>query len=38
MDSGKADKEKVEKLLGETGEIANVLVASILTLKGKNKF
>lgn len=37
-DSGKASKEKVNKLLQETNELANILGASILTLKGKNKF
>ena len=34
-DSGKADKDKADKLLNETIELANVLAASILTLKGK---
>jgi four helix bundle protein len=29
------DKEKINKLLKETGELANVLAASILTLKDK---
>jgi len=37
-DSGKASKEKVNTLLKETNELANILGASILTLKGKNKF
>ncbi len=34
-DSGKADKDKTNKLLKETSEIANILASSILTLKGK---
>ena len=34
-DSGKAEKEATDKLLKETTEIANILAASILTLKGK---
>jgi len=34
-DSGKAEKDDVEKLLGETTEIANILGSSILTLRGK---
>lgn len=34
-DSGKADKNKANKLLKETTEIANILASSILTLKGK---
>jgi len=36
-DSNKADKNQANKLLDETKEIANILGASILTLKGKNK-
>lgn len=36
-DSKKADQEKTERLLQETREIANMLGASILTLKGKRK-
>lgn len=35
QDSGKAEKEATDKLLKETTEIANILAASILTLKGK---
>ncbi|OOP55667.1 MAG: hypothetical protein AYP45_13535 [Candidatus Brocadia carolinensis] len=34
-DSGKVDKNKANKLLKETTEIANILASSILTLKGK---
>ncbi|MEB2308139.1 MAG: four helix bundle protein [Candidatus Brocadiaceae bacterium] len=34
-DSGKADKDRTNKLLKETNEIANILASSILTLKGK---
>ncbi|MCK6469497.1 MAG: four helix bundle protein [Candidatus Brocadia sinica] len=34
-DSGKADKNRANKLLKETTEIANILASSILTLKGK---
>ncbi len=34
-DSGRGDKESVNKLLREATEIANVLASSILTLKGK---
>ncbi len=34
-DSGKADKERTNKHLYETNEIANILASSILTLKGK---
>ncbi len=37
-DSRKANEEKVNKLLKETNEIANILGSSILTLKGKKKF
>ncbi len=37
-DSKKANEEKVNKLLKETNEIANILGSSILTLKGKKKF
>jgi len=37
-DSGKADRNKVNELLKETTEIANILGSSILTLKGKRKF
>ena len=37
-DSKKADEERVNKLLKETNEIANILASSILTLKGKKKF
>lgn len=34
-DSGKTEREATDKLLKETTEIANILAASILTLKGK---
>jgi four helix bundle protein len=37
-DSGKADRNKVDGLLKETTELANILGSSILTLKGKRKF
>lgn len=36
-DSGKADKNKANTLLQETIEIANILAASVMTLKGKKK-
>jgi four helix bundle protein len=36
-DSHKADRQQTNKLLQETKEIANILGASILTLKGKTK-
>lgn len=36
-DSNKADKNKTNLLLQETNELANILGASILTLKGKRK-
>ena len=35
IDSGKADKSKANRVLKEVNEIANILGASILTLKGK---
>jgi four helix bundle protein len=34
-DSGRADKDIINKLTKEATEIANILAASILTLKGK---
>ena len=34
----KINNQKIEYLLNETKEIANILGSSILTLKGKNKF
>ena len=34
-DSGKANRDEVNKLLRETTEIGNILASSILTLKGK---
>jgi len=34
-DSGKADKERTNRLLKETTEIANILASSILTMKGR---
>ena len=37
-DSGKADKDKVNKLLTEVTEISNMLAAGILKLKGKTNF
>lgn len=37
-DSHKTDRQQTNKLLQETKEIANILGASILTLKGKTKF
>lgn len=37
-DSGKVKKEKADILLKETGELANILGSSILTLKGKRNF
>ena len=37
-DSNKSDKNKANELLQETIELANILAASIITLKGKNKF
>ncbi len=37
-DSDKVDRNKVNILLQETTEIANILGSSILTLKGKKKF
>ncbi|MGB7062126.1 MAG: four helix bundle protein [Candidatus Zixiibacteriota bacterium] len=36
-DSGKAERKPTDTLLTETNELANVLAASILTLKGKRK-
>lgn len=37
-DSGKADKERVNILLAEITEIANMLAAGILKMKGKTTF
>ena len=37
-DSNKAPADKVEPVLAETNEIANILAASILTIKRKNNF
>lgn len=34
-DTGKADKERVEKLLKELIELANILGASLITLRGR---
>ena len=34
-DSGRGNKETVNKLLKETTEIANILATSVLTLKGR---
>lgn len=36
-DSGKADKQKADILVQETGELAKILGSSISTLKGKKK-
>jgi len=36
-DSGRGDKEAVNRLLREVTEIANILATSILTLKGKRQ-
>ncbi len=36
-DSGKCDTKEANGLLNETGEIANILGASIATLRGKRK-
>ena len=37
-DSGKADREKINFLLKETIELANIIASSVLTAKGKKKF
>lgn len=37
-DSGKASPDMTASLLNETSELANILGASILTMKGKKKF
>ena len=37
-DSGKVEKSIINKLLQETTELAKILGASIVTLKGKRKF
>lgn len=37
-DSGKSNRDRVNQLLKETIELANILGSSILTLKGKKKF
>jgi hypothetical protein len=31
------DKNEINKLLRETGEIANIIAASLLTMKGKKQ-
>jgi four helix bundle protein len=36
-ESGKGEREFVNRLLDETKELANILASSILTLKGKRK-
>jgi four helix bundle protein len=36
-DSGKAERQPVDRLLSETKELANILASSILTLKGKRR-
>ena len=36
-DSGKVQKDLANRMLQEVTELANILAASILTLKGKNK-
>ena len=35
-DSGKADKDKTNKLLAEATEIANMIAAGVMKLKNKN--
>ena len=37
QDAGKADQVRVRPLLDETHELANILAASLLTLRGKNR-
>jgi len=37
-DSGKANADRVNRLLQETTELSNILGSSILTLKGKRRF
>ena len=37
-DSNKAFSEKISPILKETGELANILASSILTMKGKKRF
>lgn len=37
-DSGKGNKDEINKLLQETIELTNILGSSIITLKGKKKF
>jgi len=37
-DSNKAPSEKVNPILNETNELANILASSILTMKGKKRF
>ncbi len=37
-DSNKADRHRANELLKETTELAKILAASILTLKGKKRF
>lgn len=37
-DSGKASPDMIAPFLNETNELANILAASILTMKGKKKF
>ena len=37
-DSNRVSSEKIGPILNETGELANILASSILTMKGKKKF
>ncbi len=37
-DSGKVAPEIIEPLVSETGELANILAASVLTIKGRRRF
>ena len=37
QDAGKAEGRQIKPLLEETGELANILAASILTMKGKRR-
>ena len=37
MDTTNIDKSKIDYFLSETANLANILAASLLTLKGKRK-
>lgn len=37
-DSGKVFADKIKPVLDETNELSNILVSSILTIKGRNRF